>query len=343
MILYQRKFFILLTLFFFFRFQSLGQDAHFSQFYANPIYLNPAFTGTTNCPRFSLNFRDQWPAIKRNFITFSGSYDQHIYVLHGGIGVLVTGDILGGGIYQTYNISAIYNFRAQIGNRFCLQFALQGSYLHNSLNWGKLLFASDLLSADDPAELPVFPGISVKTDQFDPGLGIAGYLPYLYFGLAVHHLLPLQVSILKNSSDKFKTIWEPKWTAHVGGIISITKKTTTEERFGDISLYPNIIFISQGKANYLHEGFYFQFYPFTIGAWLRHNFNNLDAFIISCGLEYNIFRIGYSYDFNLTKLEQTGGSHEVSLQFIIPCDAEKRVRVSQKRSTKIPALTCPKF
>ena len=41
-----------------------AQDAMFSQFYANPLYLNPAFAGSNVCPRISLNFRDQWPSMQ---------------------------------------------------------------------------------------------------------------------------------------------------------------------------------------------------------------------------------------------------------------------------------------
>ena len=29
----------------------MAQDPQFSQFYANPLYLNPAFAGTARCPR----------------------------------------------------------------------------------------------------------------------------------------------------------------------------------------------------------------------------------------------------------------------------------------------------
>jgi len=339
----KRRIYILLHLFILTVFNSYSQDAHYSQFYANPLYLNPAFAGTVNCPRFTLNFRDQWPAFKNNFLSFSAGYDQHISDLHGGIGVLVSGNIVGGGIFQSYNAGVIYNFRIQAAHQFYLQFALQASYLYNSINWNKLHFASEILDPTLPSDLPLEQNPNLVKSQFDATFGFVAYTPYLYFGFAMHHLLPIQITYLKTSSNKFKTLWEPKWTGHIGGKIAIVQKMRGENNFGDIYLHPNIIFISQGKFHYLHEGFYFNFYPFTLGAWVRHNFKNLDAVIISCGVEYKLIRVGYSYDFNLTKLEKSGGAHEVSLQFIIPCDPDRTSKSSRKSKFKAPPVDCPLF
>ena len=49
--------FVLTSIFF----STKAQDATFSQFYANPTYLNPALAGSGICPRVSLNYRNQWP------------------------------------------------------------------------------------------------------------------------------------------------------------------------------------------------------------------------------------------------------------------------------------------
>ncbi|MEL7422621.1 MAG: type IX secretion system membrane protein PorP/SprF, partial [Bacteroidota bacterium] len=38
-----------------------AQDPIFSQFYAAPLQLNPAFAGTTIAPRFTFNHRNQYP------------------------------------------------------------------------------------------------------------------------------------------------------------------------------------------------------------------------------------------------------------------------------------------
>ena len=43
--------------------KAAAQDPHFSQFYANRIYLNPSYAGFDPGKTFNLNFRNQWPGI----------------------------------------------------------------------------------------------------------------------------------------------------------------------------------------------------------------------------------------------------------------------------------------
>ena len=86
-----------------------AQDPSFSQFYANPLYLNPAFAGTNECPRANLNYRDQWPGIGRTYVTTSASWDQHIQAIGGGLGVIVSQDRSGSGNLNTSHASGSNN------------------------------------------------------------------------------------------------------------------------------------------------------------------------------------------------------------------------------------------
>ena len=38
-----------------------SQDPAFSQFYANPLFMNPAMAGVEGPAKFSLGYRNQWP------------------------------------------------------------------------------------------------------------------------------------------------------------------------------------------------------------------------------------------------------------------------------------------
>jgi len=53
-----------------------AQDPHFSQFFASPLTLNPAFTGKFDGSwRIAANHRDQWPSIPKAYVTTSASVD----------------------------------------------------------------------------------------------------------------------------------------------------------------------------------------------------------------------------------------------------------------------------
>ena len=74
-----------------------AQDALFSQFYANPLYLNPAMAGTNVCPRIALNWRDQWPNLAGNYMTTTASFDEHFDKIYGGVGIILMHDRAGAG------------------------------------------------------------------------------------------------------------------------------------------------------------------------------------------------------------------------------------------------------
>ncbi len=62
-----------------FQLNSLAQDPGFSQFYASPLTLNPALTGKFDgLYRVAGNYRDQWPAVNKAFITSTASLDMGI-------------------------------------------------------------------------------------------------------------------------------------------------------------------------------------------------------------------------------------------------------------------------
>jgi hypothetical protein len=81
----------------------------------------------------------------------------------------------------------------------------------------------------------------------------------------------------------------------------------------------------------LNIGTYFKYDIFTVGAWFR----NSDAFILLLGIQHKRFRIGYSYDITVSRLtNQSGGSHEVSLGFTLPCKDKKVL---------FRTISCPSF
>jgi len=78
---------IIFTVFLFIGTTTYSQDPHFTQFYSNPLALNPAFAGSARCSRVAFNYRLQWPELSGGgYKTFSMSYDQFLNTVKGGIG-----------------------------------------------------------------------------------------------------------------------------------------------------------------------------------------------------------------------------------------------------------------
>lgn len=313
----------------------MAQDAHFSQFYANPLYLNPAFAGTNVCPRIALNFRDQWPSMKGTFMSFSASYDQHFDKIAGGIGVMAFGDRCGqDATIQSYEASFMYSFKVKVSKKFNMRFALQFSYLTNILDVNSLTFG-DMI---DPKYGFIYQTNenlaswnNTRDHSFDLAAGFLGYTKHFYFGYAAHHLNMPYISFIQEERYRMPM----KHTAHVGGSFDLKRKSKKEHTFGDIAISPNIVFQYQGGLCFMSEGMYLSLYPVTLGAWLRHSFKNVDAVIFTAGIEYQFIRVGYSYDLTVSKLiNLTGGAHEVSLQFLIPCPEKRK---------PIKDLDCPTF
>ena len=303
---------------------ALSQDPTFTQFYANPIYLNPAFAGSHGCPRFSLNYRNEWPNLSGNYTTYSASYDQHLKSISGGLGVLVTHDEQGQGSIKTSMLGLIYSYHLKVTRKFSLRFGAQAAYYQKSLDWSKLTFG-DMI---DPRK-----GFIYDTgDQprggsanfFDASMGFVGYTQNFFFGLTAHHLNQPDESMIKGNSNT-----PIRYTIHLGSEIKLGSKS----RFNNAtSILPNIIYQYQNGFQEINIGTYVKYSNFTFGTWFR----NKDAFILSLGINTGNFKIGYSYDVTVSKLNNgvSGGSHEVSLGLNLNC---------KSKPVTFKTISCPSF
>ncbi len=308
-------------------FSANAQDPQFTQFYANPLYLNPAFAGSMRCPRLTLNYRNQWPAIPRTsgystFVTTSAGYDQHIDAISGGIGILVVNDRQGGNIINTTTASGIYSYQININRNFSIKAGLQATFLQKFLDWDKLTFG-DMIDQRYGFIYPTNeqrPGkLSKATVDFSAGA--LGFSKKYYFGVAVHHLTQPDETLINGESKLPR-----KYTVHAGGIIPFKPRKPEE---GSIS--PNILFQQQQNFTQLNLGLYVTKGAFVGGLWYR----NQDAFILLIGVQSDMFKMGYSYDITISKLSSnTAGSHELSMTFQFDCRPKRR---------RFRTISCPSF
>lgn len=303
---------------------SFAQDPTFTQFYSNPLYLNPAFAGSNGCPRYNLNYRNEWPSLSANYVTYSASFDQYAKGISGGLGALATYDQQGQGSITTAMFGLIYSYHLTLGRKWKLLFGARAAWYQKSLDWSKLTFG-DMI---DPRRGFIYATGDVPRGGsrgfFDASAGTIIYNKYFFGGFAVHHLNMPNESMIVGTSNL-----PMRFTAHAGAEIKLGSKSKYNN---SISIMPNVIFQYQNAFRELCLGTYIKYGIFTSGAWWR----NSDAFILSAGINTGKFRLGYSYDITISKLNNmtTGGSHEISLGYNPPC---------KKKAVSFRTISCPSF
>ena len=115
-----------------------GQDLAFSQFYSNPVYLNPALAGNRICPRVTLNYRNQYPGMGNHYVSYCAGADTYLSAISGGVAVMASADMTG--LLGSYTGSAVYSYHLNISKSITMNAALQAGYIQYKLNWDKLVF-----------------------------------------------------------------------------------------------------------------------------------------------------------------------------------------------------------
>lgn len=303
----------------------LAQDPTFTQFYANPVYMNPALAGSSGCPRVALNYRNEWPQLTGNYVTYAAAYDSYFKNISGGVGLVAMHDMQGQGTIQTSMLGASYSYYLKVNRKFRLMFGTQAAYYQKYLDWSKLTFG-DMI---DPRRGFIYqtgdvPRGNGRRGFFDVSAGMVGFSKNFYFGAAFHHLnRPDESLILGQSRLPIKI------TGHIGANIKLGQRG----RYSSTTfLSPNIIYQNQNGFQQLNVGAYLKYESFTIGAWYR----NRDAFILTIGINTDKYRIGYSYDLTVSQLGNgvSGGSHEVSLGINLKC---------KKPARDFRRISCPSF
>jgi type IX secretion system PorP/SprF family membrane protein len=322
--------------------KAYAQDPHFSQFFASPLTLNPALTGKFNgTARVAANYRNQWPTINNAFRTNTISADFGILGTRipefdqFGVGLMGMYDINGDGILKSSFISGSLAYHKGLDENGYHQIGVgfSGSYAQRRLDINKLDFADELTSIG-------FTGVTSEVFN-NKGFVNIGYADVnagfvysgatndynnFYLGASMYHINRPKVSF-----QGATYLMNPRFTVHGGGYFPIADATT---------LFVSGNYQRQAGASETMLG---AAVGFTVnddfenatdvyaGAWYRLG----DAIIPYAGLEFGDFRLGISYDVNVSRLAAASrrqGGLEISLIWI-----KKHVDPNKKK------LSCPRF
>ena len=294
-----------------------GQDPIFSQFYASPLQLNPAFAGNTVGPTVHLNYRNQWPSWQRAYTTYAASYSQFFRPVNSGFGLMLLSDDAADGLLKTNKIAGFYSYRLQINREWRLKLGVEAAYVQTRLDWDRLVFLDQLdpLEGLSPGGTPI-PSAEVRPESlnngyFDVSTGLLVYSSRFYGGVTIKHLNTPNESILGINENSTSTSLPVRYSVHAGMELPLN----IGPRWSRNSFFsPSIMYVRQEPFAQINGGGMLRVGSIFGGLWYRHSIGNADAFIFLVGVQQGALKIGYSFDLPQSiSLSNTGGTHEISL------------------------------
>ncbi len=318
-----------------------GQDPQFTQFYANQLYLAPSFAGATEQDRITAAYRNQWPEIVSGvFVTYSFSYDHFFENFNSGVGVLLLRDVAGTGNLGTTNAGIQYSYDIKVTEAFHLRPGIHFNYTQQGIDFNALTW-NDQLATGSPNSIETA-GVPAKPNV-DFAASILGYGERWWAGFTADHLLRPDYGLYHNEYRL------PYKFSLFGGykVVKFEKLVNPIDESVSVAFH----YRNQGGYNQLDLGLYWLKPPLMLGLWYRGipflegketddptSYNKDprgDALAILVGYKMDQLRVGYSYDFTISKLvSSTGGAHELVVTW------EFKTKRRRKRTRMVP---CPEF
>ena len=319
--------------------KAVGQDIHFSQFYASELMLNPAATGNFRGDhRAVVNYKDQWRSVANPYTTYAAAFDMKIFsqkVSKGslGAGLSAFSDKAGDAAMGTAQVNLMLGYRSKLSENSILSAGIQGGFTQRSINseamqWGN---QDDGITGFD-AGLPS--GESYDFGNYSYG-DFSGGLMWNYssnqktmtsndglkanLGVALFHLNKPKGVFYTASDERLYA----KLVIHGQALIGL--KNT------NMAIQPKFLWLHQGPSNEILLGTMVRYTlkeeskytgliketALSLGGYYRMK----DAFIPAILFEMANFAIGFSYDINVSDLSAASGGKggaEVSLRFVNP-------------------------
>lgn len=291
-------------------------DPHFSQYYANPLYLNPALTGVIDGDyRATVNFKQQWSALNSSFLTGGASFDMApkknfafgATILNQRAGELDFN-------YLSALVSGSYRLRFGMEGLQMVSFGLQAGVINRSFDFSQARFGNQfnpisgydggMMSGETlSSQSSLVPDVNAGIMYFD---GNPNKSVNIFLGASAAHLTR-PMDRFSGSNSRIPV----RFTAHGGARIKASEL---------LDIVPNALFMYQGNTNEVSVGAYAQLNvnP-SANILFGGNYRNKDAAIAFVGLQLKNMVFGLSYDINTSTFNRASNSKgglELSISLI---------------------------
>jgi type IX secretion system PorP/SprF family membrane protein len=305
-----------------------AQDPVFSQFYASPLRLNPAFAGIGTAPRIAVNYRAQHTSYPSAYNTMAASYDQPIEGTPSSFGLRMMKDEQLEGAYQNTEVAIVYSYDVMIDKETHVRLGLAAGILSTGLDFSSLTFGDVLdptvgISGAITEESLV--GVSKTSADF--GAGVLFSARTFFGGVTFDHLNRPDESLIELNSNLYAG--RPTRLTLTGGAQINVKRYSNRRRPAYIT--PNFLYTSQANLRQLNLGAYLGYGPIAIGGWYRHAFENADGLIAAVSFRKDVLRIGFSYDAVVSDLRNVPGGLGSTLEASVIIDFGSSKELQRRR------------
>lgn len=308
-------------------------DPHFSQYYAYPLWLNPAMTGVFNgSARVSANVRDQWATVGNGYRTGGLSADFRSDD-KAAFGINILNQAAGSAGYNYFAAYGSFGYGVAVSSDGMqkLHFGVQAGVINRSFDPSKLQF-DDQYNAIGGFDPNIPSGENFTTTNatvFDASAGIFYYdsnpmnIANIFGGVSLAHLADSNDPF---ATDGIKSKLPMRLTIH-GGV---------KIRASDIiDVTPNFIYMREQQNQLRAVDVYSELkFGDSYGLILNGMYRFDDAATAGVGYHINSMLIGLSYDFNTSSLNSATngkGGFEFSMSYIFG------------NTSKAPAEICPRI
>lgn len=282
------------------------QDAGFSMYFFNPVYINSGYAGSRETYSGSLVHRSQWVGMTDAPTTQSLSIHSAIPNSKVGLALQVYNDNVGP--MSNTGLKLTYAYHIPLTAKTKLSLGISGMMNNISIDWNKI-------NIDDNTD-PAFVGNAASSWVPDASAGLYLYQERFYAGLSANHLLESKYD-LTNSPGADMAKFYRQFYLTSGIVIPVSKS---------VDLRPSVLFKYVQSAPVLGEldatVIFYQKLFLGVGyrTGKRIGIDGFDNMLIGIA-QFQIteqFSLGYSYDYYLNRSSTyNGGTHEFMLGFDI--------------------------
>jgi type IX secretion system PorP/SprF family membrane protein len=196
-----KRLFHILFMIFLFPVLCSGQEIEPGPGYQMILMSNPAFSGCEGNGVLRLSYLNYYPGNNYNLHSVYVSYDSYFPLLHGGAGVYLSDNYLGG-IVNDIRGGLSYSYFLQAGKDLFINAGLTASVFHRGFNFDGAVLPDQI----DPVGGVSYPSSEILVNSgrtvFDIGVGFLFISGKVFGGFSINHLTEPDLSDYRTSDDK---------------------------------------------------------------------------------------------------------------------------------------------